>query len=107
MIFKSNTVLNLEFEMNTEKPRRPPPPTPKPGQVKVYKALYDYNASRPEELSFKEGDTIYIIDMISDKNWYKAKSSDEKTGWVPSNYSILITIYKYFHIPAVNNFKLS
>ena len=76
--------------MSSDKPIRPPP---KPGQVKVYKALYDYNASRPEELSFKEGDTIYIIDMITDKNWYKAKSSDEKVGWVPSNYSIFFTYF--------------
>jgi len=25
--------------------------------------------------------------MITDVNWFKAKSSDDKTGLVPSNYS--------------------
>ena len=67
-------------------------PPPKPGQVKVYKALYDYNAQRPEELSFSEGEIIYIIDMITDKDWYKAKSSSDKTGYVPSNYSKILFI---------------
>lgn len=53
----------------------------------MYKALYDYTAQRPDELSFKEGDLIYIIDMLSDKNWWRAKSGD-LTGLVPFNYSM-------------------
>ena len=69
---------------SSQPPVRPPP---KPGQVKVFKAVYDYKAQRPDELSFNEGDIIYIVDMITDNNWYKAKSSDNKTGLVPSNYS--------------------
>jgi hypothetical protein len=55
--------------------------------IKVYKALYDFKAQRPDELSFSEGEIIYITDMITDINWYKAKSSEGKTGLVPSNYS--------------------
>lgn len=65
---------------------RPPPPAPKPGQVKVFRALYDYAAQNPDELSFTEGDMLYIIDMISNKNWWKAKCND-KIGLVPCNYS--------------------
>lgn len=64
-------------------PIRPPP---KPGQVKVYRAVYDYVAQRNDELSFSEGDVIYVLDMISSKDWWKAKSND-KIGLVPSNYS--------------------
>jgi hypothetical protein len=65
------------------KPIRPPP---KPGQVKIFRALYDYTAQSAGELSFQEGDLIYVSDMISDKNWWKAKCN-EKTGLVPYNYS--------------------
>jgi hypothetical protein len=61
-------------------------PPPKPGQVRVYRALYDYTAQTSDELSFDEGDLIYILDMISDKNWWKAKCKD-KIGLVPFNYS--------------------
>lgn len=69
--------------MNPIVPIRPPP---KPGQVKVYRAMYDYKAQRDDELSFAEGDVIYILDMISSKDWWKAKCN-EKVGLVPSNYS--------------------
>ena len=54
--------------------------------MKVHKALYDYNAQRSDELSFKEGDIIYVLDMISDRNWWKAKIGNE-VGLIPSNYS--------------------
>jgi hypothetical protein len=50
--------------------------------------MYDFKAQRPDEISFSEGDLIYVIDMISDKNWFKAKIND-KIGLVPSNYSML------------------
>lgn len=63
---------------------RPPPPK-KPGQVKVFRALFDFQSQREDQLDFSEGDLIYILDMISDKNWYKAKCND-KIGLVPSNY---------------------
>ncbi|XP_022253569.1 osteoclast-stimulating factor 1-like isoform X3 [Limulus polyphemus] len=63
----------------------PPKPAPKPGQVKVVRALYRYSAQQPDELSFEEGDILYILDMITDPNWWKA-SCDGKVGLIPSNY---------------------
>lgn len=54
--------------------------------VKVFKALYTYNAKRPEEISFSEGDLIYVSDMVSDKNWWRARCNN-LDGYVPSNYS--------------------
>jgi len=66
---------------------RPPPPkpVPKPGHVKVVKAMYKYTAQHADELSFEEGDTLYILDMTTDPNWWKAKCG-ERTGLIPSNY---------------------
>lgn len=63
----------------------PPKPVPKPGHVKVVKALYNYEAQQPDELSFEEGDTLYILDMITDPNWWKAKCG-KNIGLIPSNY---------------------
>ena len=74
--------MNNQVVPRTE-PVRPPP---KPGQVKVFRALYDYNAQSAQELSFQEGDLIDVSDMISDKNWWKARCNN-KTGLVPFNYS--------------------
>ena len=37
-----------------------------------------------DELTFDEGETLYILDM-SDPDWWKAKCGN-KTGLIPSNY---------------------
>ncbi|BFZ01874.1 hypothetical protein BsWGS_04913 [Bradybaena similaris] len=66
------------------RPSRPPPPVPKPGQVKVVRALYRYEAQQPDELTFDEGDTLYILDM-KDSSWWKAKCG-RNIGLIPSNY---------------------
>ncbi|KAK7489244.1 hypothetical protein BaRGS_00019496 [Batillaria attramentaria] len=66
------------------RPSRPPPPIPKPGHVKVVRALYAYEAQQPDELTFDEGDTLYILEK-SDKDWWKAKCG-RNTGLIPSNY---------------------
>ena len=68
------------------KPTRPAPPkpAPRPGHVKVVKAMYKYDAQHGDELSFDEGDLLYITDM-SDNNWWKAKCG-KQSGLIPSNY---------------------
>nr|CAB3264593.1 osteoclast-stimulating factor 1-like [Phallusia mammillata] len=62
----------------------PPKLTPKPGVVKVYKAMWSYTSQQPDELSFEEGDRIYISDQ-SESGWWKATVKG-KAGLVPSNY---------------------
>ncbi|KAG8185566.1 hypothetical protein JTE90_017569 [Oedothorax gibbosus] len=63
----------------------PPKPVPKPGHVKVVRALYRYVAQQADELSFEEGDNLYILDIKSNANWWKA-SCQGKVGLIPSNY---------------------
>ncbi|XP_020621170.1 osteoclast-stimulating factor 1-like [Orbicella faveolata] len=65
-------------------PRRPPPPIPRPGHVQVVRALYNYTAQQPDEISFEEGDILYIVDRSAGP-WWKAKVGN-KTGLIPSNY---------------------
>ncbi|KAK7115608.1 osteoclast-stimulating factor 1-like [Littorina saxatilis] len=66
------------------RPSRPPPPVPKPGHVKVVRAMYTYEAQHQDELSFEEGDTLYILEQ-KDKDWWKAKCG-RNSGLIPSNY---------------------
>lgn len=54
-------------------------------QVKVVRAVYKYVANNPDELSFEEGDTLYITDMSDPNGWWKAKCNN-KAGLIPSNY---------------------
>ncbi|XP_047139377.1 osteoclast-stimulating factor 1 [Hydra vulgaris] len=67
-------------------PNRPAPPPPsRPGHVQVVKAIYAYSATRGDELSFEEGDLLYIIDKTQSNGWWKARVGN-KTGLIPSNY---------------------
>ena len=49
-----------------------PKPVLKPRNVKVMKAVFDYEAGDEDELSFKAGDILYIIDS-SDPDWWRAR----------------------------------
>lgn len=50
-------------------------------------ALYDYNASSPDELTMKKGDAILVIGFGEDDGWWKGKVvSTGQSGLFPSNY---------------------
>lgn len=63
----------------------PPPPPPPPASLNTKTTLYDYVAQSDDELSFRTGDTITIIDQ-SDPNWWTGRDVYGNTGLVPSNY---------------------
>lgn len=46
--------------------------------------MYAYQAQHADELSFQEGDTLYVLEK-GDDGWWKAKVNN-KTGLIPSNY---------------------
>ena len=51
----------------------------------IYVGKYDYNGCAADDLSFKKGDHMYIINK--DENWWFARSKDsKKEGYIPSNY---------------------
>ena len=51
----------------------------------LFVAKYDYAQQTDEDLGFKKGDLLYIVDM-SDGNWWlaKAKKSGQE-GYIPNN----------------------
>ena len=52
----------------------------------IFVALYDYNARTTEDLSFKKGERMEIINN-KDGGWWQATSlSSGQSGYVPSNY---------------------
>ncbi|XP_035732548.1 vesicle transport protein USE1-like [Vespa mandarinia] len=54
-------------------------------KVKVVRALYKYTAQQVNELSFDEGDILYVYEKDVDSNWWKAKCGSRE-GLIPINY---------------------
>ncbi|XP_055325154.1 LIM and SH3 domain protein Lasp isoform X2 [Sitodiplosis mosellana] len=55
-------------------------------QVRVFRALYDYEAQDTDEVSFTEGDLIFEVDSI-DAGWMTGRvERTGQTGMLPANY---------------------
>ncbi|XP_011858531.1 PREDICTED: osteoclast-stimulating factor 1-like isoform X1 [Vollenhovia emeryi] len=54
-------------------------------KVRVVRTLCKYTAQRADELSFDEGDLLYVYDRDTDPNWWRAKCGDQK-GLIPVTY---------------------
>ena len=54
-------------------PKPPVKPPVKPKNLKFVRALFAYTAKDQDELSFSEGDLLYIVDDKSDKSWWRAR----------------------------------
>ncbi|XP_035470727.1 growth factor receptor-bound protein 2b isoform X2 [Scophthalmus maximus] len=48
-------------------------------------AKYDFKATADDELSFKRGEVLKVLNEECDQNWYKAELSG-KDGFIPKNY---------------------
>ncbi|XP_032236190.2 tyrosine-protein kinase SRK2 [Nematostella vectensis] len=56
------------------------------GATNIFMALYDYDARTNEDLSFKKGERLQLLDN-TDGDWWLAKSlSTDQEGYIPSNY---------------------
>lgn len=66
----------------------PPPPAPPPvaDGPDVFVALYDYDARTQEDLTFRKGQKLKIINN-SDGDWWQAQLlGTNQIGYIPSNY---------------------
>ena len=52
----------------------------------IFVALYDYNKRTADDLNFRKGDKLQIINNI-DGDWWQARSlASGREGYIPSNY---------------------
>ncbi len=70
------------------RPGNSPASSPMRNRQPSCRALYDFAAENPTELSFKEGDVIMLKEQIDD-NWYNG-SVGGKSGFFPTNYVQII-----------------
>ena len=52
--------------------------------ILAVRTVFEYEATREDELSFPEGATIYVI-KTNDDGWYEGMM-DKKRGLFPGNY---------------------
>jgi fyn-related kinase len=62
-------------------------PEPEPNIVtKVFVALYDYDARTDEDLSFKKGEHLEILNDTQGDWWFARSKATKHEGYIPSNY---------------------
>mmetsp|Transcript_12933 Transcript_12933/g.18175 ORF Transcript_12933/g.18175 Transcript_12933/m.18175 type:complete len:480 (+) Transcript_12933:110-1549(+) len=49
-------------------------------------ALFDFAGVSPEDLPFKKGDSLIVINSSEDPNWWLAKNKSGQVGMIPANY---------------------
>ena len=61
------------------------------------RAMYDFRASQPDELSFRQGDVLKILQNQRDEQWFRAEHNGV-TGFVPKNRLQLQVLYLFLHL---------
>lgn len=70
----------------------PMPPIPEPEMpgpsigAKVFVALYDYDARTDEDLSFRKGEHLEILNDTQGDWWLARSKATKQEGYIPSNY---------------------
>lgn len=57
-------------------------------------AKFDFQATAPDELSFRKNDVLKVLNTEDDRNWCKAEI-DGRSGFIPKNYIDLKPNYWY------------
>lgn len=69
----------------------PMPPVPEPdgsnnSNAKMFVALYDYDARTDEDLSFRKGELLEILNDTQGDWWLARSKASKQEGYIPSNY---------------------
>ncbi|KAK4004981.1 hypothetical protein OUZ56_006707 [Daphnia magna] len=87
-----NHIENTQFPQSRILPIGPSLPAPPDLQdslsstAKVFVALYDYDARTDEDLSFKKGEHLEIINDTQGDWWLARSKATKQEGYIPSNY---------------------
>ncbi|NP_001274717.1 tyrosine-protein kinase STK [Hydra vulgaris] len=82
--FSQNTN-NIMHVSHNQPPNINPPMLGGPG-VTIFVALYDYEARISEDLSFKKGERLQIINTADGDWWYARSLITNSEGYIPSTY---------------------
>ena len=57
-----------------------------PVGAKIFVALYDYDARTDEDLSFRKGEHLIILNDTQGDWWFARSKATKGEGYIPSNY---------------------
>lgn len=87
------SVPNLRFNadpIGRNGPTLPPVPSDSDSSsgssAKVFVALYDYDARTDEDLSFKKGEHLEVLNDTQGDWWFARSRLTKQEGYIPSNY---------------------
>lgn len=87
---QTGTLPNNRSTPNMRAPA-PTPAAPRPRQQEasnIFCAIWDYEARTPQDLSFKKGEKLKIVNN-NDGDWWQAQSmTSGRLGYIPSNYVV-------------------
>ncbi|RZC38383.1 tyrosine-protein kinase Src42A [Asbolus verrucosus] len=61
-------------------------PEPETTNAKIFVALYDYDARTDEDLSFRKGEHLEILNDTQGDWWLARSKRTRQEGYIPSNY---------------------
>ncbi|KAL3288368.1 hypothetical protein HHI36_002816, partial [Cryptolaemus montrouzieri] len=61
-------------------------PEPDPPSPKIFVALYDYDARTDEDLGFRKGEHLEILNDTQGDWWLARSKKTRQEGYIPSNY---------------------
>jgi hypothetical protein len=70
-------------------------------QISIVKALYDYDANAPGELSIKEDDVLRVFSKEDEWLLVQTDKAGGKAGFVPANYVEEVMIHYQFILTRV------
>lgn len=78
----------LNRPMNGLNPQLPSLPDPEgtAATSKIFVALYDYDARTDEDLSFRKGEHLEILNDTQGDWWFARSKATKQDGYIPSNY---------------------
>jgi len=77
--------VKVEVKAEPPKEQAPSPSAAPAGEEKMLVALYDYDATEDNEISFKEGEKLVLLEQ-DDSGWWKGRNTQGQVGVFPSNF---------------------
>ena len=82
----SNGITLQDFDRQRQGVAASPPALPPPVPFIQCVALYDYDARSDDDLSFRKGETLEILNSKDGDWWFARSPVTGKEGYLPSNY---------------------